>query len=115
MSDSFPIIQVPDDVTEHSEHIGSKAKFWYDKKRYLFKYAREDTGEDWSERIAAELCRLLCLPHAEYDLAIWRGHNGVVTKNMVPDGGGLVHGNELLRKFVPEYEGKGGSKANKFK
>jgi len=106
MSGSFTIINVPDDAAELTETMGSKPKFWFrraDYRRYLYKQTRPGTGEDWAENIAAELCGLLGLPHAEFELACWRHTRGVVTPSFVPQGGCLVHGNEVLRRVLPNY------------
>ena len=70
---------------------------------YLFKEARWGTGEDWSEKVACELCHLLGLPHVHYDLAIWKHRRGVVCPMFVPGDGQLVHGNELLVHLLPGY------------
>ncbi|MBC6475193.1 MAG: hypothetical protein GDA48_22240 [Hormoscilla sp. GM102CHS1] len=32
---------------------------------YLYKQARSNTGEDWAEKIASELCQLIGLPYAQ--------------------------------------------------
>lgn len=104
----FPILTVPDDAADLLEPLGSKPKFWFhnpDAVRCLYKEVRQETGEDWSEKVAGELCTLLGLPHAEYELAAWKGRRGVVTPSFVPQGGRLVHGNELLAKVVPGYPG----------
>jgi len=69
--------------------------------------ARAGTGEDWSERIAAELAHRLGLPHASYEFATWRGRRGTVSPTFVPEQATLVHGNELLLKAVPVYGGSG--------
>jgi hypothetical protein len=60
---------------------------------------------DWAERIAAEVCKLLGLPHANYELAVWRDRPGVVTPLFVPDDGRLILGNELLGRLVKDYDG----------
>lgn len=86
--------------------MGSKPKFWLRLPEYgrcLYKQTRPGTGEDWAEKIAAELCGLLGLPHAEFELARWRDTRGVVTPSFVPEGACLVHGNEVLRKVLPGY------------
>jgi len=76
----YPIIPVPTDAPTDIEALGSKRKFWFkrpvddasgEKESWLFKAAREHTGEDWSEKVAAELSALLGLPHATYELAQW--------------------------------------------
>jgi hypothetical protein len=99
----FQIIEVPADAANFPEQLETKPKFWFDNNRYLFKEVRPGTGEDWSEKIACELCGLLGIPHARYDLALWNGRRGVVSENFVPDGGRLVHGNELLSKVIRDY------------
>lgn len=88
------------------EQLGSKAKFWFmaeDGTPVLFKEGRPNTGENWAEKIASKLCELLGLPHAEYDLAVWKETKGVVTRSFVPRGGRLLFGNELLVRFVKGY------------
>ncbi len=99
----FPIIAVPDDAADLQEQLGTKPKFWFGNKPSLFKEIREGTGEDWSEKVACELAELLGIPHAEYDLALWKGRRGVVSNSFLPSGGRLIHGNELLAKIVPQY------------
>jgi len=89
-----------------SEQLGSKTKFWFmtdDGHPFLFKQGRPNTGENWAEKIASELCGLLKLPHAEYELAVWNGTKGVLTRSFVPPGGRLLFGNELLARFVKGY------------
>ena len=111
MSDEFPIIPVPPDAPARDEQMGSKRKFWYrrdDGRWYQYKIARPNTGEDWSEKIAAELAGLLGLPHADYELASWTGRGGKCTQgtvvgSFVSQGESLIHGNELLRLFEPNY------------
>lgn len=106
MSDYFPIIEVPTDAARAEEAMGSKSKFWYKDTNFgdcLFKQSRPNTGEDWSEKIAAELCKLLDLPHATYELAIWNGQRGTISPNLLPDKTALVHGNEILAGLVSSY------------
>lgn len=99
----FPIITVPDDAADLPEQLGTKPKFWFGNNRSLFKEIREGTGEDWAEKVACELAALLRIPHAHYDLALWKGRRGVVSDSFLPSGGRLIHGNELLAKIVPQY------------
>jgi hypothetical protein len=102
----YQIISVPDHAANLPEQLGTKPKFWFQGENsvnYLFKEGRPGTGDDWSEKVASELCNLLGLPHADYDLAVWKGKRGVVCPTFVPEGGRLVHGNELLAEAVSEY------------
>lgn len=99
----FPVITVPDGAADLQEQLGTKPKFWFGNKPSLFKEIREGTGEDWSEKVACELAALLGIPHAKYDLGLWKGRRGVVSDSFLPSGGRLIHGNELLAKIVPQY------------
>ena len=83
---------VPDHAADAIEQLGTKPKFWFrsdDGGDYLFKETRANTGEDWSEKVASELCGFLGLPHVEYDLAVWKGKRGVVSRTCIPVGGRL--------------------------
>ncbi len=70
----FSIVQVPDDAAWNIENLGTKPKFWYRDEagnRILYKEARPNTGEDWSEVIAAQISKLIGIPCAEYSFATW--------------------------------------------
>jgi hypothetical protein len=102
----YQIVNVDEREPTQPEQLGSKRKFWFtgdDETPVLFKEGRPKTGENWAEKVACELCALMDLPHAHYDLAVWKGTKGVITKSFVPPGGRLVFGNELLAKFVKGY------------
>ncbi len=106
----FKVITITPEIYERrkNESMGSKYKFWFEQENvaYLYKQARSNIGEDWAEKVAAELCELLGLPHADYELAqTWEGNRGVVSPNFLNVEGGetLVNGNELLIPIVPNY------------
>jgi hypothetical protein len=104
---SYPIIELADDVPTQLEQLGTKTKFWYrdqNGQSMLFKEGRPGTGENWAEKVCSEICRLLELPHADYDLAKWKERKGVITPTFVPKGGRLVLGNELLARIVDDYD-----------
>ncbi|MCU1059985.1 hypothetical protein B9Y88_09365 [Stenotrophomonas maltophilia] len=103
------VVTVNADELDTFEQLGSKDKFWYDDRKYLFKARRKDTGEDWAEVVAALIAKELGLPFALYDLAEAinlpdpvvgepeREPRGVRSLNFTPvDGGRLVVGNELI-------------------
>lgn len=103
------VLIVDANTLETFEQLGSKNKFWYDERAYLFKARRPGTGEDWAEVIGALLAQHLGLPHAEYDLAEAinlpgptddnpKGPEprGVRSVNFTPIGGRLILGNELI-------------------
>jgi hypothetical protein len=70
------------------------------KRLHLFKIGRANTGENWAEKVA---CALLGLPSAHYELAVWTDKNGVLSETIVPAGGRLVMGNELLAEIHSTY------------
>jgi hypothetical protein len=101
----YEIVQVTGEP-DQLEQLGSKTKFWFMTDEgcpFLFKEGRPNSGENWAEKIASELCGLLDLPHAEYELAEWNRTKGVVTRTFIPRGGRLLLGNELLARFVKGY------------
>ena len=112
----YPIIQIPDNAPELPEQQGTKTKYWVrlkdDKQKMLFKIGRKNTGENWAEKVTCELAELLGLPHAHYDLAIWKEHKGIISKNFVPDDGRLIAGNELLSEIHHRYQTDSRYKAN---
>lgn len=106
MSDQFPIFEVPDDAAQNTEAMGSKYKFWFQHPELgecLFKQVRPSTGEDWSEKIAAELCQILGLPCARYELATWKNDPGTISPSMLPKYANLQHGNDILSGVVSSY------------
>jgi hypothetical protein len=103
----FPVIEIPDNAPDTQEAVGSKPKFWFyregDRRPWLYKERRPGTGEDWAEKIAAELCGLLGLPHAHYELARYVDKTGVVTQRLTDENERLVLGNELLADHHQDY------------
>lgn len=104
----YPIIQVvPEDVIG-DEGMGSKPKFWFrrDRQRWLFKEAREGTGEDWAEKVVAEVARVAGIPAATVELAESNGRRGCASLSFAdPDNAEtLIHGNEILAGFVLGYD-----------
>lgn len=73
MPDPFPILQLQPESKDVIEQLGSKEKFWFrmadDEQPWLFKFTREGTGEDWSEKIASEVGKLLQVPVPHVELA----------------------------------------------
>lgn len=112
----YPIIQLPDNAADLPEQQGTKTKYWVrlknDNPKMLFKIGRENTGENWAEKVTCELAELFGLPHAHYDLAVWKEHKGIISKNFVPDDGRLIAGNELLSEIHHRYQADSRYKAN---
>jgi hypothetical protein len=102
----FVVVPVDPSLAQITEQMGSKDKFWFDDPtsgRTLFKAARQGSGEDWAEKVAQELCTLLGLPHAGYELANAGNVPGVITPSFVSADETLIHGNELLAGASAKY------------
>ncbi|MGC0053693.1 hypothetical protein ACNSPG_11585 [Brucella pituitosa] len=97
MSDFFPVIDV-EVKNENPESLGTKEKFWIEHggENFLLKYGRDGTGEDWAEKVACELCKLLDLPHADYELALHNGRMCTLSKSFISKDERLILGNELI-------------------
>lgn len=105
---TYPIISIPLAARGDTEPLGSKAKFWVtlDGQPWLFKQARENTGEDWAEKVAAELAKLIGTDAADVELAEFSGRIGCVCKSFIDRASGesLVHGNEVLEGQLTGYD-----------
>jgi hypothetical protein len=101
----YPIFQVPPGASDLPEALGTKFKFWYRNGdvKTLYKEGRPGSGENWSEKVAAEIAACLALPHALYDLAHWQGRRGVVSPTFVPANGRLILGNEIITRLDSNY------------
>jgi hypothetical protein len=104
--EKFPIFEISPEAPESEETMGTKEKFWFNHQElglYLYKKARQNTGEDWSEKIASELRKLIKLPHAQYELAIFNNEKGTISPSVLPENSRLSPGNEILAKIFLNY------------
>ncbi len=112
MSESYAVYEIDIKEKLQIEQMGTKPKFWIvdiqDNIRWLFKYNRPNTGEDWSEKIASEIAELIGLPHAIVELANCENRRGIISKDFTErrTKGHLVHGNELLTVIDSDYPTK---------
>ncbi len=94
----YAIVHLEPEWVRADETMGSKDKSWFllpdRQERWLFKYARVNqnvcTGEDWAEKIAAEIAELLSVPHCLVELAKFEGRRGSLSRRF-PE---LLHTNE---------------------
>ncbi|MEM9696321.1 MAG: HipA-like protein, partial [Myxococcota bacterium] len=107
MSNDYPILTVAPDALVGEETMGTKEKFWWKSsngERWLFKFARDSTGEHWAEKVAAEVCRLLGIPCPQVELSTCNGRPGCSVRSFLPTSSAtLVHGNELLERADHQY------------
>jgi HipA-like C-terminal domain len=102
----FPILQVDPNSLIGDEQLGSKSKFWFEHggKRWLFKLAREHTGEDWAEKVASEVAKFVPVDAARIELADYRGRRGSASLSFIAEHESLVHGNEILAGQIFGYD-----------
>ena len=111
----FDIVPVDSRNSDAPEQLGTKTKFWFKNdagRRLLFKAEERGTGEDWAEKIACEICKLLGLPHVHYELAhdMHRDVPGVICANCAARPGVLILANQLLLERDPAYPADGSRK-----
>lgn len=110
----FPVILIPTEFSDNSglEQLGTKRKYWFwDEagKEQLFKAESRGTGEDWAEKLTCELCGLLGLPHATYQLAKEESTAtpGVICETFLTPDQTLVMGAQLLSEIDETYPERG--------
>ena len=90
--DPYPVTEVLPEWNREREEMGSKRKFWYrrpgpeEEIEWLFKFPQPNTGQHWSEKIAAEVASVLEIPHARVELAVFSQEKGSVTKSFADNG-----------------------------
>ncbi len=108
--DPYPVTEVLPEWNREREEMGTKRKFWYrrpgpeEETEWLFKFPQPNTGQHWSEKIAAEVASVLEIPHARVDLAVFSQGKGSVTKSFADNGRELVHGNQMFERKVRGYD-----------
>jgi hypothetical protein len=100
---AYPVLEVDPATLIGDEQLGTKPKFWFlrDGHEWLFKEARSNTGEDWAEKVAAEVADQTKIDAANVELAEFRGRRGSASKSFINrNRDSLVHGNELLGRIT---------------
>ncbi len=92
-------------IKDEEENKGARNKFWFNNYNYLFKEIYNDSNEDFAELIAEEIAKELNISCASYDLAIYNGKRGVITKNFVNEDNGdeLISGSEVINEVYQKY------------
>ena len=110
MADPYRIVEVKPEWAIDREDMGTKTKFWYRDPdgdvEWLFKHSRPNTGEHWSEKIAAEVASVIGVRHAKVELAEFEGERGSTIESFARGGRTLYHGNQMLKWIVRGYEPK---------
>ena len=81
-----------------------KNKFWFNNHKMMYKDIYPETYEDYAELIGYEFAKLLGMNCASYDLAIYNGNFGVITKSIVnEDREAMVSGSEIISTVYTDY------------
>lgn len=116
----FPVVDVSMWRVVEAEPVGRDRKVWLRspsvpadlrtrEHNWLFKPVivpehGTPQGEDWTEKVVSRLGRLLGVTCADVELARRHAEAGSISRNVVPDGGELVLGSELMGTVVPGYQ-----------
>lgn len=104
---TYTILEVDPASLIGDEQLGSKPKAWFLRgdAEWLFKEARIGTGEDWAEKIAAEVAARMGIEAAIVELAVCRGRKGSASLSFINRQTEILfHGNELLAGQITGYD-----------
>lgn len=113
----YSVIDVTSWKVERQETIGADEKYWLAEpdsdSQWLFKpnivHVHPRSGEEWSQRedisekVAGEIAKLLRIPCASIEFAIWKGKAGCISRNLRPEGWELQTGLVLLSGMLDDY------------
>ena len=108
----FTVVDVSDWEVDADEPAGQDEKQWLIEpttgEKWLFKPPVEKNGfrqgEDWSEKVSAQLAQLLSVPCAEVELAERHSRRGSISRNLRPEGWEMQSGSLLLSATIPGYQ-----------
>ncbi|WP_045876245.1 hypothetical protein [Pseudofrankia sp. DC12] len=109
--DKYPVIHVTSWDAVADEPGGQDEKIWLrhpeTDDRWLYKPPTIKDGhvhgEDWGEKVASRLARLLTVPCAEVELAVRDGAPGCISRNLRPPSYEMQGGAVLLSELLPDY------------
>lgn len=90
------------EIEEFSSSVGNiseeKLRFWFqiNNKRIFFKLC---DGNEFNELIAEEILKILGIPSAHYDLAIFNGIKGVISYDYKEIGTKYINGYTILKEY----------------
>ena len=107
----FETVDVSEWPVVGDEPMGTKRKVWLGHPavggvggpKWLFKYrSRDYTGDDWSEKLAAEVADALGVPHATVELARRGADRGVISRDLAGDAQ-LIPGDRVLAEHEASF------------
>ena len=92
-------------IDEEEQRGARTNKFWFNNYQFMYKDVYPLTHEDYAEMIAYRLAKHLGIECASYDLAVYNGNLGVITKNLIDDNENeeLLSGTEIITQVYTEY------------
>lgn len=85
---------------DHNEEHGKRDKFWFANEEFMFKNAKDNTFEIYSELFPDEICRILGIEVANYFPSTYNSHEGLITVNFLSSHEILITANELISSFL---------------
>lgn len=94
------------------ETAGARGHSWLatpeTEEAWLFKpvvvHGNRRQGEDWAEKVVAEIAQVMGVPHAQIELASRRGSLGCLSRDLKPRGWEIQPGSALLSGLIDGYE-----------
>ena len=118
MNKAFPVVDAEAWSLVDDEPGGGDEKQWLrasDGAKWLFKprteHADWSQGEDWAEKVTAELAIQLGVPAARVELAVKGGRRGSLSRSLRPDRWGLEHGALHIGALLPGFEPRSKTRA----
>jgi hypothetical protein len=108
----FVVLDVSDWRVAAEEPSGDDPKCWLahptTRVRWLFKpviiNGERIQGEDWAEKAACELAKMISVPCAEVEMALRHETPGALSRNLRPDDYEMHQGDVVLSDLVEGYE-----------
>ncbi|WP_371810208.1 HipA domain-containing protein [Geobacillus sp. DSP4a] len=93
---------------EERQASGTREKFWLinpdNKRRYLFKIPKENTGEAWAEVVASKIGQHIGLDMMKADLAVYDGTIGILSENFVLYNEEFYEGGDLFFTIEESFD-----------
>ena len=83
-------------IVEKNELNGKRDKFWFADNLFMYKKAKEDSYELYSELFVDEMARILGLECAKYIPTIYNNSAGLTTLNFAQDDEILIDGSHII-------------------
>ncbi|WP_083412266.1 HipA domain-containing protein [Exiguobacterium sp. KRL4] len=87
---------------------GTREKYWVicpnTRENYLFKLPKENTGEIWAEKIAAEIGKSIGLNMMTVEIAIYNNQTGLLLRNFSSKTNEFFDGGDLIKRNIIDFQ-----------